>query len=265
MAGKKSEKGTLITILLTGTNGVVMTSLVIPVMEYINQSFPNDPGKVSLLMTLPMLTMIPSILITGELGKHVGKKQLCLIGTILYAVGGCAAGFGSSIDAMLAWRAVMGIGGGILFVIPNAIVSQLYEGNERANVMGYMGTAQSVLQIASGMISGILGLINWRYCFYCYSIFFIFLAMQVAYLPDLPVDVRQEKPKHKNAQYGKEFWLVAAVLFGSFATGSVFNLNVSTYVIEGGFGTSVEAGIVSTLSAVSTAVLQQLLERSFKK
>lgn len=266
---KKTNLGTMLAILLTGTNGVVMTSLIIPVMAYIAQAYPDDPTKVSLLMTLPTLIMIPSILLTGKLAEFIGKKELCIVGTLLYAVGGVAGGMAGDINVMLIWRAVMGVGGGILFVVPNALVGQLYEGKRRADVMGYMSTAQSVLQIAVGMLAGVLGVINWRYCFYGYGIFFLFLFLQLLFIPKLPPDKAPEMQEGADAQIheklGGHIWLIAVLAFAVFTTGSVYNLNVSAFVIDGGFGTSVEAGIATTVMAVATILVTAVFGKIFAK
>lgn len=265
---KDKKYGQLLTILLTGTNGVVLTSMIIPVLAYIAQEYPQNPTEVSMLMTLPSLIMIPTIVIVGKLAQYIGKKELCIFGTLLYVVGGVAGGIFDSIHVMLAFRAIMGIGGGILFVVPNALVAQLYEGKERAAVMGYMGTAQSILQIAAGLVAGFLGVINWRYCFYGYGIFFLFLLMQLAFIPKLPPDGKLESVKTEsksNEKFGLNAWMVALILFVIFTTGSVFNLNISTFVVEGGFGSSIEAGYVSTISAISTIVFTALFGKLFDR
>lgn len=266
---KKTNFGTMLAVLLTGTNGVVMTSLIIPIMAYIAQAYPEDPTKVSLLMTLPTLIMIPSILVTGKLAEYIGKKELCIVGTLLYAVGGVAGGMAGDINVMLAWRALMGVGGGILFVVPNALVGQLYEGKQRADVMGYMSTAQSVLQIAVGMLAGVLGVINWRYCFYGYGVFFLFLLLQLLFIPKLPPDKAPKMEAGAAAQadekLGGHIWLIAVLVFAVFTTGSVYNLNVSAFVVEGGFGTSVEAGIATTVMAVATILVTALFGKLFAK
>lgn len=265
---KDKKYGQLLTILLTGTNGVVLTSMIIPVLAYIAQEYPQNPTEVSMLMTLPSLIMIPTIVVVGKLAQYIGKKELCIFGTLLYVIGGVVGGMFDSIKLMLIFRAIMGIGGGILFVVPNALVAQLYEGQERATVMGYMGTAQSILQIAAGLVAGFLGIINWRYCFYGYGIFFLFLLMQLAFIPKLPPDGKIENVKSdekSSEKIGLNAWMIALILFIIFTTGSVFNLNISTFVVEGGFGTSIEAGYVSTISAISTIIFTALFGKLFDK
>src|SRR4029453_10762088 len=100
------------------------------------------------------LTFASLVLAAGSLSDRYGRKGALLTGL---AVFGCAGGVGGLVDspgALIAVRAVMGVGAAVIFPATLSIISNLYtERSERARAIGVWG-AMTGLGGARGPISG---------------------------------------------------------------------------------------------------------------
>jgi EmrB/QacA subfamily drug resistance transporter len=100
------------------------------------------------------LTFAALVLAAGSLGDRYGRKGALLVGL---AVFGCATSVGGlvhSSGALIAVRAVMGVGAALIFPATLAIISNVFtERGERARAIGLWG-AMTGLGVALGPISG---------------------------------------------------------------------------------------------------------------
>jgi EmrB/QacA subfamily drug resistance transporter len=100
------------------------------------------------------LTFAALVLAAGSLGDRYGRKGALLAGL---AVFGCASAVGGLVDssgALIAVRAVMGVGAALIFPATLAIISNVFtERGERARAIGLWG-AMTGLGVALGPISG---------------------------------------------------------------------------------------------------------------
>jgi MFS family permease len=100
------------------------------------------------------LTFASLVLAAGSLSDRYGRKGALLTGL---AVFGCATAVGGLVDspgALIAVRAVMGVGAAVIFPATLSIISNLYtERSERARAIGVWG-AMTGLGVALGPVSG---------------------------------------------------------------------------------------------------------------
>jgi EmrB/QacA subfamily drug resistance transporter len=100
------------------------------------------------------LTFAALVLAAGSLGDRYGRKGALLLGL---AVFGCATAVGGLVDsagALIAVRAVMGVGAALIFPATLSIISNLYtERGERARAIGLWG-AMTGLGVALGPVTG---------------------------------------------------------------------------------------------------------------
>ncbi len=67
-----------------------------------------------------------------------------------------------------------------------AFIAQLYEGNERAKMMGWASAAGSIIAMAMSMASGILATKSWHFPFCLDLLWIIVLIAQMRVLPKVP-------------------------------------------------------------------------------
>jgi EmrB/QacA subfamily drug resistance transporter len=100
------------------------------------------------------LTFAALVLAAGSLSDRYGRKGALLTGLAVFGTATAVGGFVDSPGALIAVRAVMGVGAAVIFPTTLSIISNLYtERSERARAIGVWG-AMTGLGVAMGPITG---------------------------------------------------------------------------------------------------------------
>ena len=86
---------------------------------------------------LSQAVMIP---IYGRLADMYGRKPVLLIGIALFLAGSVLCGFAWDILSLIAFRAVQGLGAGSLVPVAQTVVGDIYSGEQRARMQGYVSS-----------------------------------------------------------------------------------------------------------------------------
>jgi EmrB/QacA subfamily drug resistance transporter len=125
---------------------------------------------------LASTTMIP---IVGKLSDQFGRKWFLLSGTLLFLLGSILAGASQSMDQLIAFRGVQGLGAGIGMALIATVMADLFPPAERAKWSGLFGVVYGLSSLLGPTIGGWLtehgplagGLVTeatrWRWVFYC--------------------------------------------------------------------------------------------------
>lgn len=132
-------------------SGLVITNAYSDIIA----DFPNESvAKIQMIGTIPGLGSLLTTLLVGVLAIKYPKKILALLGISLIAVGGLfPIMFHSSIDLLLVFAFILGIGIGFLNTLSPMLLSEYFEGEERASLMG-IGTAIMSLGSVVMMLGG---------------------------------------------------------------------------------------------------------------
>ena len=94
------------------------------------------------------------VLPAGSLGDRFGRREALLVGLVVYGVGNGLGGLTDSTGALIATRALMGVGAAVIFPTTLSIITNVYTGRaERAQAIGIWGAVTGVA-IALGPIAG---------------------------------------------------------------------------------------------------------------
>jgi EmrB/QacA subfamily drug resistance transporter len=100
------------------------------------------------------LTFAALVLAAGSLGDRYGRKGALLTGLAVFGCATAVGGLVHSPGALIAVRAVMGVGAALMFPATLAIISNVYtERGERARAIGLWG-AMTGLGVALGPVTG---------------------------------------------------------------------------------------------------------------
>jgi EmrB/QacA subfamily drug resistance transporter len=103
----------------------------------------------------------------GKLGDLYGRKRMLIIAIVLFLIGSALSGQAHSMDQLIAFRAVQGLGAGGLLVGALATIGDLVSPRERGQYMGYMMAAMMIAMIAGPLVGGyITDTLSWRWIFY---------------------------------------------------------------------------------------------------
>ncbi len=103
----------------------------------------------------------------GKLGDLYGRKRLLMIAIIIFLIGSALSGLSHTMDQLIAFRALQGLGAGGLMVGAIATIGDMVSPRERGQYMGYMMAAMMVAMIAGPLVGGyITDSLSWRWIFY---------------------------------------------------------------------------------------------------
>ena len=80
-------------------------------------------------------------LLWGSLSDRFGRKPGIMIGTVIYLIATVGCALAPSIEALLAWRAIEGIGAGAGSVLGRAIIRDLFTGPQMARILSLVMAA----------------------------------------------------------------------------------------------------------------------------
>jgi DHA1 family bicyclomycin/chloramphenicol resistance-like MFS transporter len=107
-----------------------------------------------------------SQLFYGPWSDQVGRKRPLYFGLALFALASFAAAFAPTVGWLVAARAVQGIGGAAIMVIPRAIVRDSYRGVDGTRLMAAIMLVVSISPMLAPMFGSIIiAVSDWRYIF----------------------------------------------------------------------------------------------------
>lgn len=119
------------------------------------------------VFTAYMMASAVTVPIYGKLSDVYGRKPFYLFGLTTFMVGSMLCGQARSMEALVAARALQGVGGGALLSMPSATIGDIFNPRERARwmalVMLFFGVASTVGPGLGGWITDQWG---WRWVFY---------------------------------------------------------------------------------------------------
>lgn len=114
-----------------------------------------------------MLAQTAALPIFGRLSDLYGQRRLFLAGLTLFILGSSLCGLAASMEQLIAFRALQGIGAGAIFPIAIATVGLLFPPERRARMQGVFSGVFGIASVVGPSVGAfIVEHWSWRWAFY---------------------------------------------------------------------------------------------------
>lgn len=131
--------------------------------------------------------------VAGRLVDMVSPKHILIVAASVFLVGSALSGLATSMDQLIAFRAIQGLGGGAIFAVASSVIGLLYPPRERGRLQGLFGAVFGIASVIGPYLGGLLtDSLSWRWVFYVNMPFgVVALYVLFAHMPTLAPRRRQ--------------------------------------------------------------------------
>ena len=165
--GFRSERGPVLIGVMLSTGLVAIDSTIIATAVPSIVDSIGGFAEFPWLFSIYLLAQAVTVPVYGKLADVFGRKPVMLFGIGLFLIGSVLCGFAWSMGALIAFRAVQGIGAGAVQPMAMTIVGDLYSLSERAKVQGYIASVWAVSSVVGPTLGGVFSeYVSWRWIFF---------------------------------------------------------------------------------------------------
>jgi MFS family permease len=145
--------------------------------------------------TAYIITSAVTVPIVGKLTDMYGRKPFYLAGLIIFISASLACGLSNTMNQIIIFRGVQGIGGGIMMANAFTVIGDLFSPAERGKYQGYISGVFGISSIIGPTIGGFLtDSISWHWVFFVnIPLGLLIIAIFIKYFPHF----RPDNLKHK--------------------------------------------------------------------
>src|SRR5579885_2139513 len=146
--------------------GPFAIDMYLPALPTIAADLHATTGRTQMTLMAFFLAFGLCQVIYGPVSDMAGRKPPLYVGLVLYPIGAIGCGTAASIEALIAFRFIQGIGASVAMVIPRAIIRDLHTGIEATRLMSTVMLVLSVSPILAPLAgSALIVPFGWRAVF----------------------------------------------------------------------------------------------------
>ena len=147
------------------------------------------------ITTVYIITSAIALPITGKLTDMFGRKYFYIAGLIIFSVTSILCGLSNSMTALIIWRGIQGIGGGMMMANSFTVIGDLFPPAERGKFMGYMSAVFATSSVIGPVLGGfITDAISWHWVFFVnIPIGILIIILFALYFPDIKPDASKHR------------------------------------------------------------------------
>lgn len=160
----------LIATFLTAIEGTIVSTAMPKIVDDLGGSH-----LYTWVISVYLLATVISTPIFGKLADLYGRKLMFTIGTVIFLIGSMLSGLSQSMEQLVLFRLIQGIGAGALTTIPFTIIGDIFEFELRAKIQGWISSVWGIAGIIGPLAGGfIVDTISWHWIFFLNLPFGIF-------------------------------------------------------------------------------------------
>ena len=156
----------LAVVMLGGIMGPIDASIVNVILPTISGFFGAPIATAQWVPQIYLLTISSLLLFYGRLGDILGYKRIYLTGLLCFVATSGLCGLAPTIYWLIVFRAIQGIGAGMMMSVPFAILTAVFPPQERGRALGINAISVSAGLALGPTLGGLLtSLWSWRLVF----------------------------------------------------------------------------------------------------
>lgn len=242
--GKKTAVSIFLIAFATGLN----ITGICPILGVLNEKYQQyGTSTVQLLQTISYLLLMLGGLIVGWWTTKASKKKIALLGLLIIGVCGILPFFSDSFFLLLVSRFLIGFGFGIVSPLNTAIITEMFEENERAAYMGLHVVGMGIGTMIGNLIGGMLSGFGYRYFYLVYMIAFISWFFVQFLLVETPPVKTEKKCSMK---LNKTVYKISIISFAHTLFINAYSTNIGIYITQNITKDTTVAGLATTVNAI---------------
>ena len=251
-----------------------------PALPDIMASFPEKTTtQVETLTTVQSITGLVFVLLCPLVASFLGKKRTVLLGLLTAGISGLVPLLSGMLSGMgmdnilvfrIVWLSRLVYGGGVGLVCGLAVsmIGDFFEGDERAALLGVRTSMETLGQVATTALAGVLLGLGWQWPFAVYAIIFV---LAVLFSIGVPADEpTRGKASSADSESGEpqsvpvSVLIICALNFLFMTCYCGINVRIPSIMTEGGIGTASQSSLVISALAISGLISGLIFGKIFE-
>jgi EmrB/QacA subfamily drug resistance transporter len=162
--------GKVLTVLLTSVAYFMValdTLVVVTALPSIHRDLGGTVGALQWTVNAYVLAFGATIITAAAVGDRIGRRRMYVLGLTLFTAASAACALAPNIEALIACRAVEGVGAGIIMPLGLTLLTSAFPAERRGTVVGIWGGVAGLAVACGPLIGGAVtqGL-NWHWIFW---------------------------------------------------------------------------------------------------
>src|SRR2546425_3570331 len=154
-------------IVLGAIMSILDATIVNVAIPTLGRNFHTSISTIQWVLTGYLLAFASVIPLTGWASHRFGAKRVWMTSLLLFMGGSALAGAAWSIDSLIAFRILQGLGGGLIMPVGQTIIAQAAGPERMGRVMSIVGVPMLLGPVLGPVLGGaIVDQVSWRWIFF---------------------------------------------------------------------------------------------------
>ena len=148
--------------------------------------FDVDVAQAAWLVIIRLLMLGSTVFLAARLGEKYGHARVYMIGAVILCLGSGMAATSLSLNQLLFWSGLVGIGGAMITSNSNALLVMVFDSTERGRAFA--------VPVVAARLGGLIGLV-------LFGVFLQFISWRLVFLTSLPIGILAIKYSYPLLKY----------------------------------------------------------------